>query len=147
MWINITTKEEINSILRSYGHFHDSFVEKLTFESGMSLGSDGSIIYTSTALSESEETMSDKMLFECSKVYMVVGSQINTEKIVFMFEKLIDFKYSFSTRYDNILDDVLLDFKGYRFHFRSTSVSIAAQSLSYYVVKEGSKETLMQNLF
>ncbi|MFY1068751.1 hypothetical protein [Enterococcus sp. AD013-P3] len=146
MWINITNEEEINSILKSYGDFHDSFVEKLVFESGMTLGTDRSVIYTDNGSSESGQIVDNDMFFESSKVCMIVGSQINTDKIVFKFGKLIDYKHSFSTSYDNIMDDVDLEFKGYRFHFRSTWLSITAKSLSYQVVKEGSKDSLMKNL-
>lgn len=122
MWINITDTKDINLIVEDYDNFHDAIIEKVKFVSGMKVDDSGSIVFGSGI---------DDFFFKDSKLIMIISSQSNNSKIIFKFEELLDFKYHFSSKLDNILYDATLDYRGYRFHFKTDLFDITAKKLLY----------------
>lgn len=57
MWSYINNSDEVGYLNEKYGNFHDSFVEKMEFYSGMILNLDGSLSYASISMLTGEEGM------------------------------------------------------------------------------------------
>ncbi|MUN75729.1 hypothetical protein, partial [Enterococcus casseliflavus] len=118
MWSYINNSDELGYLNEKYGNFHDSFVEKMEFYSDMILSLDGSLSYASVSMLTSEEGMESDM-YENASLLWLLSSLETSSKVVPKFQGVIDFNYNFSFRSDNLLDEPTLDFKGYRFHFKT----------------------------
>ncbi len=122
MWTDITDIKDMELIMEDYDKFHDAIIEKVKFVSGMNVNAEGSIVFGNGT---------DDFFFKDSKLIMIISSQSNNSKIIFKFEELLEFKYHFSSKLDNILYDATFDYRGYRFHFKTDLFDITAKKFLY----------------
>ena len=131
MWIRITKSEELELVSENYVAFSDSFIEKLEFISGMTLTPDGDISYTS------KNTFDESVKFEPfenTEITLTIRSQLIPEGIVLRFKDILKFNYDFSSGYDNILNENIIEFRGHRFHFKTDCFSVTSKILEYKII-------------
>lgn len=104
MWSYINNSDEVGYLNEKYGNFHDSFVEKMEFYSGMILNLDGSLSYASISMLTGEEGM-ESDIYENASLLLLLNSLETSSKIVLKFQGVLDFNYNFSFRSDNLLDE------------------------------------------
>jgi hypothetical protein len=133
LWSYINNSDEVGYLNEKYGNFHDSFVEKMEFYSDMILSLDGSLSYASVSMLTSEEGMESDM-YENASLLLLLSSLETSSKVVLKFQGVIDFNYNFSFRSDNLLDEPTLDFKGYRFHFKTNLFNVSSKNMAYKII-------------
>lgn len=131
MWIPITESKELELVSENYGAFSDSFIEKFEFISGMMLTSDGAISYTNKSTLDESEKFEP---YENTEITLTIRSQLNPEGIVLRFKDILKFNYDFSSGYDNILNDNIIELSGYRFQFKTDCFSITSKMLEYKII-------------
>lgn len=133
LWNYIHDSDEIDSLNEKYANFHDSFVEKMEFYSGMSLTLDGSVSYTSMSILTGEEGL-ESDIYENASLLLLLSSLETPCKIILKFQGIVDFNYHFSHRTDNLLNEPILDFKGYRFHFKTNVFKVSSKIMAYKMI-------------
>lgn len=134
MWININDNSELNLITDMFANFSDSFIEKIEFITDTSLMDTESTKLVTDKTSFIHNINNNYEIYENSEVNLTVYSQVNFNTIILKFKNVVEFKYYFSSNYDNILNDNTIEFKGYRFHFKNEDFSITSKFLEYKII-------------
>jgi hypothetical protein len=73
-------------------------------------------------------------IYENASLLLLLNSLETSSKVVLKFQGVLDFNYNFSFRSDNLLDEPALDFKGYRFHFKTNLFNVSSKNMAYKII-------------